>query len=110
MKKLHRVVAAVDYSAPARAAFDRALAVSRQHDERRSKYKAAYLISMVAFFVMGLTVHFWGSSFVLFMFLLGAGAWLMDTPASAEPVANHRRNRHAGSGGTPLRQFERMGR
>ena len=31
MKKLHRVVAAVDYSAPARAAFDRALAVSRQH-------------------------------------------------------------------------------
>ena len=32
MKKLHRVVAAVDYSATAKAAFDRALAVSRQHD------------------------------------------------------------------------------
>jgi nucleotide-binding universal stress UspA family protein len=30
--KLHRVLAAVDFSAPARTAFDRALAVSRLHD------------------------------------------------------------------------------
>jgi nucleotide-binding universal stress UspA family protein len=32
VKKLHRVLAAVDFSAPARAAFDRAIAVSREHD------------------------------------------------------------------------------
>lgn len=32
MTKLHRVLAAVDFSAPARAAFDRALALSRMHD------------------------------------------------------------------------------
>lgn len=32
MKKLQRVLAAVDYSEPAKAAFDRALALSKQHD------------------------------------------------------------------------------
>jgi nucleotide-binding universal stress UspA family protein len=32
VKKLHRVLAAVDFSDAARAAFDRALAVSREHD------------------------------------------------------------------------------
>lgn len=32
MSKLHRILVAVDFSTPARAAFDRALALSRKHD------------------------------------------------------------------------------
>ena len=59
MKKLHDVITAVDYSEPARAAFDRALAISRQHGahltvvhavptDRRFDWEALQRIALMA--------------------------------------------------------------
>lgn len=59
MKKLHHVMAAVDYSEPARAAFDRALALSRTHGaqltvvhavptDRRFEWEALQRIALMA--------------------------------------------------------------
>jgi O-antigen ligase len=38
----------------------------------------AYLITMTGFFLVGWTVHFWMATYVLFMFLLGSGMWLLE--------------------------------
>ena len=59
MTKLHRILAAVDFSAPARAAFDRALALSRLHDaellavhavptDRRFNWHARERVALIA--------------------------------------------------------------
>ena len=39
---------------------------------------------MTAFFMVGWTVHFWGATYVLFLFLLGSGVWILD--AKSEPL------------------------
>ena len=41
-------------------------------------YRTAFLITTTAFFMVGWTVHFWGVSYVLFLFLLGSGVWILD--------------------------------
>ena len=33
---------------------------------------------MTAFFVVAWTVHFWNATYVLFMFLMGSGVWMLD--------------------------------
>ena len=33
---------------------------------------------MAYFFVTGWTVHFWGNVYVLFLFLMGAGVWMLE--------------------------------
>ena len=47
-------------------------------DERLLAYRTAYLIVMMAFFLVGWTVHFWGAAYIWFIFLLGSGVWLLD--------------------------------
>ena len=56
--------------------------------------RTAYVVSMVGFFIGGLTVHFWGAIGVYFMFMLGAGSWMSD--ASRETVRIPRRTATAG--------------
>lgn len=41
-------------------------------------YKTAFLITMTGYFLVGWTVHFWGSTYILFLFLLGSCSWLLD--------------------------------
>jgi hypothetical protein len=47
-------------------------------DERLVAYRTAYLIVMMAFFLVGWTVHYWGAAYIWFIFLLGSGVWLLD--------------------------------
>ncbi|WP_299640428.1 hypothetical protein [Devosia sp.] len=54
-------------------------------DHRLIAYRTAYLITMGAFFIAGWAVHFWMATYVLFMFLLGSGMWLVDAEAEAVP-------------------------
>lgn len=54
-----------------------------QHEAARSRCKLAYLVSTLSCCIMGMTVHYWGSSYVIFMFLLGSGAWLLDATGRA---------------------------
>jgi len=45
--------------------------------------KAGYLIAMIGFFLAGWAVHFWNGTYVLFLFLVGSGLWMLDVgPAS----------------------------
>ncbi|MBX3596105.1 MAG: O-antigen ligase family protein [Rhizobiaceae bacterium] len=61
--------------------------------------RTCYLICMVAFALVGTTVHFWGAVYLWFFFLVGAGACLLDAPDSqqSEPISalSDRQSRHA---------------
>ena len=60
-------------------------------DERLLSCRTAYLITMTSFFLAGWTVHFWMATYVLFMFLLGSGMWLLDSDGGAITDARSRR-------------------
>lgn len=47
-------------------------------DERLTVCRTAYLITMTGFFLVGWTVHYWNATYVLFIFLMGSGLWLLD--------------------------------
>jgi O-antigen ligase len=76
---------AVRYGLPAAflmplAFFSIFLAVSRKKglDRRQVEYRTGFLITMAAFFVVAWTVHFWDSAYVVFLFLMGSGVWMLD--------------------------------
>lgn len=67
-------------------------------------YQTAYLITMTGFFLAGWTVYFWNATYVVFMFLLGSGMWLLDQPADTRHRRVHSGDRHAaGAGDRPAR-------
>ena len=47
-------------------------------DSKVDAYRTAFVISMAYFFFTGWTVHFWGNVYVLFLFLMGAGVWILE--------------------------------
>lgn len=60
---------------------------------RRARH--AWAFTLFGITVAAATVHLWNALFVLFIFLIGAGAWLLDakpdTVTSAKPVSSTRR-------------------
>lgn len=48
-------------------------------DPKLMAYRMAYIASMAGFFCVGWTVHFWNATYVLFLFTLGSGVWLLET-------------------------------
>lgn len=52
-------------------------------DQRLVMCRTAYLITLTGFFLAGWAVHFWMATYVLFMFLLGSGMWLLDADNTA---------------------------
>lgn len=72
------------------------VAYKKISDERVLWYKTAWLICMTGFFLAGWTVHYWNATYVLLMFLLGSGSWILEyrTPEevdAAERARNRRR-------------------
>lgn len=63
------------------------VARARLPDARSSVYRVAYLIVITSFFLAGWTVHFWGSAYLLFLFLLGCGGWLASPALGRAPIA-----------------------
>ncbi|TPJ76776.1 polymerase [Mesorhizobium sp. B2-6-2] len=57
-----------------------AMAGKRNFEKRLDDVRTGYIITMVFFFQIGWTVHFWSSTYVLALFLLGSGVWLLDAP------------------------------
>jgi hypothetical protein len=47
-------------------------------DDKIAAYRTAFLITMTAFFLVSWTVHFWDAAYVLFLFLMGSGIWILD--------------------------------
>ncbi len=83
-------------------------------DERTQAYKTAFVIAMTGFFLVGWTVYFWNATYVIFIFLLGSGVWILDAETDAaaatprdkprgDAAGNDRRNgRMAGRGRPPV--------
>jgi O-antigen ligase len=76
---------AVRYGLPAAflmslAFFSIFLAVSLKKglDSRQAAYRTGFLITMTAFFLVAWTTHFWDSAYVVFLFLMGSGVWMLD--------------------------------
>jgi hypothetical protein len=59
-------------------------------DDRCATYRMAHLLTMTGLFVAGWAVHFWFAPYVLFLFLLGGGVWLLDTPEGSPSHAGAR--------------------
>ncbi|MEM9059695.1 MAG: O-antigen ligase family protein [Pseudomonadota bacterium] len=55
--------------------------------------RTALLICLAGFYIAGMTVHFLNATFVLFMFVLGSGAWMLDGPRAAQPGSSGRAHR-----------------
>lgn len=53
----------------------------RNPDDTIQRYRAAWIICIAGIGIAGVTVHFWNSLFGLFMFLLGTGVWMTNTPS-----------------------------
>ena len=47
-------------------------------DSRATSYRTGFLITMTGLFLVGWTVFFWDASYVLFVFLMGSGLWILD--------------------------------
>ncbi|MEM6900211.1 MAG: hypothetical protein AAF583_10615 [Pseudomonadota bacterium] len=54
-----------------------AVAFKRDLDERTSAYRTGFLICLMGFYLAGWTVHYWKVIYVLFIFLLGSGVWIL---------------------------------
>jgi hypothetical protein len=57
------------------------VAWSKGLNARLQDYRTGYLISLFGFFMAGWTVHFWNALFVYFMFMLGSGLWMTESPS-----------------------------
>jgi len=60
-------------------------------DDKLYAYRSAYLIAMIGMFLVGWTVHFWGSVYILFLFLLGSGMWFADVSVTEESASPNKR-------------------
>jgi hypothetical protein len=56
-----------------------AIARAKGADRTIESCRLAYMICMITFLLVGLTIHFSHAIYVWFMFVLGSGAWLLDT-------------------------------
>ncbi len=74
------------------------VAVARRElsDPRLRDYRMGFLGSMAGMFVAGWGVHLWNETYVLLMFLMGSGVWLLDheeTPPAPPPSPEPARRR-----------------
>lgn len=58
-------------------------------DDKMTAYRTAYLITLAAFFLVAWTVTFWDAAYVLFMFLMGCGAWILELGTSKTPASRN---------------------
>ncbi len=71
-----------------------AIGLKKGLSQECSIYRTAYLISIVAYFIVGTTVHFWGPPYAWFAFLLGSGTWLLDVKSNEQKPADRTTRRH----------------
>ncbi|MEM7668240.1 MAG: O-antigen ligase family protein [Pseudomonadota bacterium] len=60
----------------------RKISLQRLEDPLDRACRAGYLVTMGGLIIAGGTVHYWQAMLALFMFLLGAGGWVLQTPAA----------------------------
>jgi O-antigen ligase len=55
-----------------------AVSLKKGLEGRLAEYRTGYLISMTSFFMVGWTGHFWDTAYVLLLFMMGSGVWMLD--------------------------------
>ncbi len=62
------------------------ICVARKKDigYQASQFRLGYVICMIGLFLMGWTVNYWKANYVMFMFLLGSGAWILDAKTDSK--------------------------
>jgi hypothetical protein len=55
-----------------------AVSLKKGLEGRLVDYRTGFLISMTGFFFMGWTVALWDNAYVLFLFMMGSGVWMLD--------------------------------
>jgi hypothetical protein len=62
------------------AFFSNFLALSFQKglDDKTAEYRIGVLSTMTSFFLIGFVGHYWDVAYVLFLFLMGSGVWMLD--------------------------------
>jgi hypothetical protein len=70
---------------------------------RRARHAWAFTLFGIS--VAAATVHLWNALFVLFFFLIGSGAWLLDARVGRTPVQKHPTPRFSPAALQPARLF-----
>jgi O-antigen ligase len=52
--------------------------------ERVKRYRTAFIVVLVSYFLVGWTVHFWGGVYVMFLFIVGSGVWMLNNEPLSE--------------------------
>lgn len=52
--------------------------------DRQNQYRFGFVFSMIGLFLCGWAVHLWNAIYVLLLFLLGSGVWLLDVRNAEE--------------------------
>ena len=47
-------------------------------DDKLIEYRTGFMLTLSGFFLVGWTVAFWDAAYVLLLFLLGSGVWMLD--------------------------------
>ena len=55
-----------------------AISLKKGLDEKLSEYRTGFLISITGLFLIAWTVALWDNAYVLFLFMLGSGVWMLD--------------------------------
>ncbi|MCB8818941.1 O-antigen ligase family protein [Microvirga rosea] len=63
------------------------VALKKNLSPKLVEYRTAYLLCLAGYYVAGWTVHYWNATYVMFLFLLGSGIWLLDADASTTSSA-----------------------
>lgn len=53
--------------------------INKKVNPKLENYYTAFLICMATYFFIGTTVHFWTAAYAWFVFLMGAGVWMLET-------------------------------
>ncbi|KNX39869.1 hypothetical protein ROTO_35960 [Roseovarius tolerans] len=85
------------------------VALRKIQSDRVHNYRMGYVCSMLGFFAVGWTVHFWDSVYALLLFLIASGIWILDwrddqklpDPLQSDPDEMHRK-------GLPYSRFTRQ--
>ncbi len=55
-----------------------AVSYAQLKSQKLQAYRLGYIATLFGFFLSGWTVHFWNATYVLFLFFIGSGIWMLD--------------------------------
>jgi len=60
------------------------VATVKNVSDRVNSYRTGYIMCLFGYYLAGWTVHYWNATYVHFMFMIGAGLWILDQANSKD--------------------------